>query len=314
VLDDAVPYLACPHCGGGLRRADGTLRCGEGHAFDIAREGYVSLLPAGARGVGDTAAMVAARAEFLAAGYFAGLAGELAELAAQAAAAVDADGRVHGRVSGGVGAGIDGGADDLTCCIADVGAGTGYYLAATLDRQPDRIGLALDASKFALRRAARAHPRIGAVRCDAWSRLPVATGAVAVALNVFAPREPAELSRVLHPAGRLLVATPTRDHLAELVGRLGLLTVDERKQERLAQKLDPCFDLVDTRSFRCGVLFDRRAVAAAVGMGPSAWHAAGRNLDAAVDQLPEPVAATLSVTVSVYRPRPEARPEDPASA
>jgi hypothetical protein len=49
-------------------------------------------------------------------------------------------------------------------------------------------------------------------------------------------------------------------------------------------------------------------------MGPSAWHAAGRNLDAAVDQLPEPVAATLSVTVSVYRPRPEARPEDPASA
>ena len=284
MLDDALPYLACPHCGGELWRAEGTLRCSEGHAFDISRAGYVSLLSAGARVGGDTAAMVAARAEFLAAGHFAGLAAELAGLAVQAAAAVDAE--------------------DAGCCIADVGAGTGYYLAAALDRRPGRVGLALDASKFALRRAARAHPRIGAVRCDAWSRLPVAAGAAAVALNVFAPREPAELHRVLHPAGRLLVVTPTRDHLAELVGPLGLLTVDSRKEERLAGKLDPWFDLTEARSLRGDLRLDRQAVAAAVGMGPSAWHAAGRNLDAAIDQLPEPVGATLSVSISIYRPRP----------
>ncbi|HEY3871373.1 MAG TPA: 23S rRNA methyltransferase [Actinocrinis sp.] len=293
MLDDAVPYLACPHCGGGLRRVEGALRCGEGHAFDISREGYVSLLAAGARGVGDTAAMVAARVEFLAAGHFAGLAGQLADLASEACAGASAADDAAGDA-----------ADSAACCIADVGAGTGYYLAAALERRPDRVGLALDASKFALRRAARAHSRIGAVRCDAWSRLPVGTAAAAVVLNVFAPREPVELRRVLHPAGRLLVATPTRDHLAELVGPLGLLTVDEHKQERLDRKLDPCFDLVGTHSFRHRVLLDRRAVAAVVGMGPSAWHAADRNLGAAVDQLPEPVAATLSVTISVYRPRP----------
>ncbi len=73
-------------------------------------------------------------------------------------------------------------------CAADVGAGPGYYLAAVLGQLPGRAGLALDVSKFALRRAARAHPRIGAVAADAWRRLPVADGAAAVVVNVFAPR------------------------------------------------------------------------------------------------------------------------------
>src|SRR5688572_30940209 len=40
-------------------------------------------------------------------------------------------------------------------CILDLGAGTGWYLARVLDRLPGRIGLALDLSKHALRRAAR---------------------------------------------------------------------------------------------------------------------------------------------------------------
>jgi len=52
-------------------------------------------------------------------------------------------------------------------CVVDVGAGTGYYLAAVLARLPGHAGVALDLSKHALRVAARAHRRIGAVGCDA---------------------------------------------------------------------------------------------------------------------------------------------------
>src|SRR5215469_6433587 len=160
VLDEVVPYLTCAHCDAALARAGGSLRCRAGHVFDIARQGYVSLIPAGARvPAGDTAAMVAARAAFLTAGHFASLAAELGRAAAEAA--------YPAGPGGPAGAG----------CVVDVGAGTGYYLAAVLDRLPDRAGLALDVSRFSLRRAARAHPRIGAVRCDAWRRLPVADGA-----------------------------------------------------------------------------------------------------------------------------------------
>ena len=179
-----------------MARAGDSLRCGAGHTFDIARQGYVSLLPAGSKGGGgDTAAMVQARADFLAAGHFTGLAAVLAEAAGAAAGWAAASG-----------------------CVVDVGAGTGYYLAAVLDRLPQRAGLALDISKFALRKAARAHQRIGAAVCDSWRRLPVADSAAVLALNVFAPRDGAELCRILHPAGSLLVVTPARpsrrDHRA----------------------------------------------------------------------------------------------------
>jgi 23S rRNA (guanine745-N1)-methyltransferase len=280
MLDDVIRYLACPYCGAGLARGDGCLRCRSGHAFDIARQGYVTLLPAGAKGGrGDTAAMVRARDDFLAAGHFASLASDLAKAAADVAPPGAAPG-----------------------CVADMGAGTGYHLAAVLDRLPGRAGLALDISKFAVRRAARAHQRIGAVACDAWLRLPVADSAAAVVLNVFAPRNGAELRRVLNPAGALIVVTPQADHLAELTRPLGLLAVDERKDERLTATLGPYFELASRPGHRALLSLDRRAVGALVAMGPSAWHAEPAALAARIGQLPEPVSVTLAVTVSVFRP------------
>ena len=117
-----------------------TLRCAGGHSFDIARQGYVNLLPGGHRpGTGDTASMVRARDTFLEAGHFAGLRHATVETAARALRRSAQ--RRRTRPSG---------------CIIDVGAGTGYYLAGVLDRLPAAVGLALDISKFALRRAARA--------------------------------------------------------------------------------------------------------------------------------------------------------------
>src|SRR5260370_38639790 len=88
VLDAVRPCLTCAYCGAALARRGGSVRCAAGHVFDIARPGYVSLLPAGAKVAGgDTAAMVRARADFLAAGHFASLAAGLGQAASSAAAA-----------------------------------------------------------------------------------------------------------------------------------------------------------------------------------------------------------------------------------
>jgi 23S rRNA (guanine745-N1)-methyltransferase len=295
MLDDVVGYLACPHCGAGLSRAGAVLCCTSGHAFDIARQGYVSLLPpAGRAAAGDSAAMVQARVDFLAAGHYAGLARAVARAAVNAVAGTAVAGT------------------DVAGCVVDVGAGPGYYLAAALDLLPGRAGLAVDASKFALRRAAHAHPRIGAVAADAWRGLPAADGAAAVVLNVFAPRHGAELRRILDPAGSLLVVTPNPEHLRELVGPLGLLAVDPRKDERLAGTLNPYFDLVERH--RCDAIrhLDRRDVAALAAMGPSAWHADPGTLEEQIRRLPEPIATTVSVTLSVLRPA--TRPGTPRRA
>jgi 23S rRNA (guanine745-N1)-methyltransferase len=281
VLDDVIPVLACPLCGRAIARSGGAVRCsGGGHAFDVARQGYVNLLPGDARpGTADTAEMVAARERFLAGGYYAGLAALVAERAAAAWAP-----------GGG--------------CVVDAGAGTGYLLARVLDALPGGpAGLALDLSTHAARRAARAHPRIGAVVTDTWQRFPVRDGVAGLVLNAFAPRNGPELRRVLRDDGALLVVTPAPDHLGELVAALGLLTVDARKPERLAGTLDRWFTLDGTAGYSARLRLDADTVRAVVAMGPSARHGAGPDREAALAALPDPVTVTAAVTVSAYRPK-----------
>jgi len=272
VLPELVAMLRCPHCGNALRLADRTALCASGHAFDLARQGYLNLLAT--TGIaGDSAEMVAARAEFLAAGNYAPIRDALVR------AAGDTDG-----------------------LVVEVGAGTAYYLAGVVDGAPGRTGLALDVSRYAARRAAKADPRIGSVVCDAWRELPLLDGRAGVVLNVFAPRNAAEMARVLAPGGTLLVVTPNSRHLAELVDVLGLVRVDESKEQRLADTLAGRFTRVADESVEVAMRLDHKEVAALVGMGPSAWHTDLASLAERIGALPDPAEVSLSVTVSSWRP------------
>jgi len=273
---DITGYLRCPRCAAGLATAGGGLRCPAGHHYDAARAGYVDLAGGPVTHDGDTPDMVAARQDFLAAGHYDFLADALHDQAQRAGPP-------------GTGTGL----------VLDAGAGTGYHLGRLLDAWPAALGLAVEVSRPALRRAARAHPRALAVRADVWRGLPVPDGAVRVLVNVFAPRNPAEFARVLHPDGVLLVATPTREHLAELVAPLGLLTVDPDKPRRLAAALAPWFTPAGSTGYRRRLALRRAEVAAVVRMGPSAWHDRAGD----PDRLAEPVAVTAAVRVAAYRPR-----------
>ncbi|HET9896733.1 MAG TPA: hypothetical protein VFQ44_17520 [Streptosporangiaceae bacterium] len=285
MLDDVIGYLRCPQCASGhsgnsaLRRVGAALCCRAGHSFDIARSGYVNLLPGGlSAGSGDTAPMVAARQDFLSGGHYEGLASALADVAAP------------GCAPGG--------------CVIELGAGTGYYLAAVLDRLPGVAGLALDLSKSALKVAARSHPRAGAVGCDAWRGLPVADGAAGLVLSVFAPRDGPEFRRVLRDTGRLIVVAPAADHLAELIELLGLLTVDPRKEDRLAAKLGPYFEVAAASEYRARLDLGHTAVSSLAAMGPGSWHADAETLAERVAHLPNPTEVNVAVTITSYRPRP----------
>ncbi|WP_439647029.1 putative RNA methyltransferase [Blastococcus haudaquaticus] len=266
--------LACPVCGGPLAGLPGAtgLRCPQGHSFDRARQGHVTLLPPGHRPPsGDSAEMVADRVAFLDAGHYAGITAALADAAGRPAS------------------------------LLDLGGGTGHHLAGVLDRLPDSAGVVLDSSPYAARRAARAHPRAVAVVADSWARLPVGDGVVDAVLVVFAPRNGPEIARVLRPDGRLVVVTPAPDHLGELVGPLDLLRVDPDKAARLAASLEPDLRPVGTGGHRAELLLPRAAVATLVGMGPHARHTTPAAVAAALTRLPEPIRVTVSVDVTTYR-------------
>jgi 23S rRNA (guanine745-N1)-methyltransferase len=269
VLPTVVHLLRCPVCADALEVGDGSLRCPAGHSFDIARQGYVNLVP----GRADTPEMVEARDAFLGAGHYRPLGAALAEEAATV---------------------------DVPGAILDVGAGTGHHLARVLDALPDARGLALDASPPALRRAARSHPRVAAIGADAWKPLPVRDGVAGIVLSVFAPRNADEMARVLAPGGAVIAVTPTTRHLHELVGPLGLLSVPDDKADRLDAQLASHFTLSDRRTIEHAMFLTRDETAQIVRMGPSAWHVEEQSVAERLAALPDPLAVTASMTLSRY--------------
>ena len=174
-----------------------------------------------------------------------------------------------------------------------MGAGTGHHSEGILERTAGGHGVAMDVSRHALASAARRHPRLAAVGADVWAGLPVRSDMVDVILVAFAPRNAAEMHRVLRPDGRLLVLTPAADHLRELLAQTSV-GVDAHKRERLDRTFGKRFE----RERRVRVT-DRLQLRADVGaalyrMGPWARHdVTHRPLD----------SVTVAVELSLYRPR-----------
>jgi 23S rRNA (guanine745-N1)-methyltransferase len=277
-LESVIRSLRCPVCTGRVRLAGPRLACGNGHSFDVARQGYVNLaVGRPGLGTGDTADMIAARERFLGQGHYEPLAHAVRALAARYQPA---------------GPGL----------VVDLAGGTGYYLAAVLDGLPDRYGLCVDLSAPALRRAARAHARAAAIGADVWRRLPIAPRSAAVMLSVFGPRNAAEVDRVRTADGVLIIASPGETHLRELREPLGLIGVDQRKPQRLADAFAsyarPC-----TQTLTYRLELDHAGLAAVAAMGPSAHHIPPAVLADRVHALPSPAAVTVDLRISVYRRR-----------
>lgn len=300
-----IGALRCPVCGSDFADKGGSVRCAAGHTFDIARSGYLNLASGFPQPTtADTKEMVAARLEFLGAGFFDRLIDAVARVAAGAVVA-------------------SGGSTDT---VVDSGGGTGEYLAAVLaaleiragacaqssEMQGSPTGILLDASKHAAAVAARRLPEnAAAVVCDIWKQLPLRDRSATVVLDVFAPRNAAEFARILVPGGALVVVTPAPEHLRELVDAMGLITVDTDKGERLASALEGRF-VLESEEIVSGSLKLTKAQALAVAsMGPSGAREGAEALHTRAESLSEPFDTGFSARIAVYRVVTESKPHRP---
>lgn len=279
-------------------RVGNALKCPRGHSFDVAREGYVNLLTGKPRG--DTREMARARRAFLEQGWYAPLSDRLNALAAQCLETTSAP------------------------IVLDAGCGEGYYLgrlASDTDARGaegpahnaegmkgkgaedgGRMYLGLDISKDAVRLAARRYPGIGFVVADLTRRLPIATAAVGMLLNVFAPRNAAEFERVVAPGGSLLIAIPAPEHLKELRVALLLLAIEPEKERHVIAQLAGAFELVSAATVAYPMRLDRMAARALVTMTPNYWHRT-EHTDEALAALDDETVATAAFRVLRFQRR-----------
>jgi 23S rRNA (guanine745-N1)-methyltransferase len=192
--------LACPIDGERLECREKQLVCENGHAFDIARQGYVNLLPVQhkrSKRPGDSKEMVSARAHFLNSGNYEPVANKLAEM-------------VFAQIT-----------DDKETCLMDAGCGEGYYFDYVLNELKgknagnDLSFIGLDISKAAIAEAAKRNRQITWV-VGTNRQPPVESASVDVVLCVFGFQSFEGFHKILKAGGRLILAEPGPDHLKEL--------------------------------------------------------------------------------------------------
>lgn len=260
--------ILCPLCGESLRQEDHRFVCPNRHSFDIARQGYVNLLPVQQKKSlhpGDTREQVLSRRTFLEGGFYAPIAEALCQIAA-----------------------------DCNGPILDVGCGEGYYsnrLAEAL--KAELVGL--DISKEAVRCAAGRYKNAQWL-CASAARLPVEDGSIGLLTSLFALTIPEEFHRVLRKDGTFIQVLAAEDHL------LGLKSIiyDEltHKEKDSAPEL-PGFFLVESRPVRFSFTVEGRQVQNLLSMTPHVYRIskAGAERLAKTERLTD----TASCVINRYR-------------
>lgn len=184
----------CPICKAQLNNNGKAYVCPDNHSFDIAKQGYVNLLPVNKKhsdNPGDSRDMVLSRRDFLESGYYDVFADKLCEIVEQIST------------------------DSQKITILDCGCGEGYYDGRLERIKPDYELFGFDISKEAVRCASakykKNHYAVGSC-----FNMPVADSAFDLVLNIFAPMVESETARVLKNGGHLIYAVPGENHLMGL--------------------------------------------------------------------------------------------------
>lgn len=195
-----MSYL-CPLCHQTLAFTERTFRCENNHAFDLAKEGYVNLMPVHhkrSKDPGDSKEMMQARRRFLEKGHYQPMQQRVAELCAQD---------------------IESG--EFT--LLDIGCGEGYYTNEVAQhvtaKSPNAQIYGLDIAKIAIRFAAKRYDNCQFSVASS-HRLPFATQSLNTILRIYAPCKAEELERCIKEDGLVITVTPAGRHLYQLKERI----------------------------------------------------------------------------------------------
>jgi 23S rRNA (guanine745-N1)-methyltransferase len=263
--------LICPLCRGALLPSEKSYRCAAGHAFDRAKEGYVSLLHGRQKGEGrgDGKAMMLARDRVHRAGVFDPLVAALGGLPFETPPRT----------------------------LLDLGCGEGFFLGHMVKAHAIASSYGLDLSVDAVKLAAKSLRQSVIVRADLLQPLPFADDSLDLVQSIFAPRPLAEIKRALRPGGFALFVHPESDHWQEIRAFLPLAKIGD-------DKLPPSelagFTCVSSEHVTAARELDHATLIDLVAMSPSI-HRLEREATPWQSLLPAYLSATLSVRMTLVR-------------
>jgi 23S rRNA (guanine745-N1)-methyltransferase len=196
----AAHNLVCPIDGEKLEPQAMQYNCVNGHVFDIAKQGYVNLLPVQhkrSKHPGDSKAMVLARKQFLDTGIYQAIAIKLIDIVQQQLK------------------------EQGAYCLLDAGCGEAYYSDAVFkslisNEEPSAFSfIGLDISKDAIIQATKRNKQINWIVASN-RQLPVESESVDIILCLFGFLSIEGFSKVLKPGGKIIFVDPGLNHLKEL--------------------------------------------------------------------------------------------------
>ena len=253
-----MSLFICPLCQSPLQPADHTWRCDGSlnpkqttHPFDVARQGYINLLPVQqkkSKAPGDSQQSIEARKRFLNAGHYQPLNDLICQKMTALLMAKKASLKQKNKPINWL----------------DIGCGEGYYTQAMAQTGMDML-IAADISKPAVVELARTSKALGRLWYQgaeeakedgtyAAAIYPLVTSAAHLPLrahsingisSIFSPILPAAFNEALSDAGYLIIAKPDIGHLATMREAL-FDDVREHDSEKFLQELAPYFQLLET--------------------------------------------------------------------
>ncbi|GKS11681.1 hypothetical protein YDYSY3_26810 [Paenibacillus chitinolyticus] len=260
-----------------------SLRCGVGHNFDLAREGYLNLLPQAVKTkYGKN--LFAARKTVNENGLFDPVCDYIGKRITEA---VLPDKR-HPKLR-----------------ILDAGCGEGSLLSGIRRRLSGRAGadllaVGMDLAKEGVRQASKGDA--GALWCAAdLANAPFKTAGFDVILNILSPSNYAEFRRLLDEDGLLIKVIPEENYLREI--RQLLYAGTDREfftNGPTVERFRECFRISDSRRLRYSWRFGPELLEPLLTMTPLAWGARDERLrEASVMAIDE---VTVDVTVLWGKP------------
>jgi 23S rRNA (guanine745-N1)-methyltransferase len=261
-------YL-CPLCQSPLSLQQSQYQCANRHSFDVAREGYVNLLPVqqkNSKQPGDNKEMMQARRQFLTAGWYAPLAKAVSDTLATLAPDT----------------------------VLDLGCGEGYYTGRLKQVLPAAQVFGVDISKSAIKFAAKAVPEVRFSVASAY-QLPFLANSFAAIVRIYAPSKLSELQRLIQHDGHLLTVTPGPEHLLQIKQAI---YQQVRLHSDATEQLEGFVHLKRQR-LQFSLNFDKPdALLALVQMVPLAWKFTDEQKQQFADSLP---AISIDFLLDVYQ-------------